>query len=31
VMEAGSTFHFGDSIPTGWEEPFPEGGRSSTS
>jgi len=25
VMEAGSTFHFGDNIPTGWEAPFPEG------
>jgi quercetin dioxygenase-like cupin family protein len=25
VMEAGSTFHFGDGIPTGWEAPFPEG------
>ncbi len=25
VMEAGSTFHFGSNIPTGWEAPFPEG------
>lgn len=25
VMEAGSTFHFGDNIPTGWEAPFGEG------
>jgi quercetin dioxygenase-like cupin family protein len=25
VMEAGSTFHFGDDVPTGWEAPFPEG------
>jgi quercetin dioxygenase-like cupin family protein len=25
VMEAGSTFHFGSGMPTGWEAPFPEG------
>ncbi len=25
VMEAGSLFHFGDNIPTGWEAPFAEG------
>ena len=25
VMEAGSTFHFGSTAPTGWEAPFPEG------
>jgi quercetin dioxygenase-like cupin family protein len=25
VMEAGSLFHFGSNIPTGWEAPFAEG------
>lgn len=25
VMEAGSLFHFGDNIPTGWEAPFADG------
>lgn len=25
VMEAGTAFHFGDNIPTGWEAPFGEG------
>lgn len=25
VMEAGSTFHFGSNMPTGWEAPFAEG------
>jgi quercetin dioxygenase-like cupin family protein len=25
VMEAGSLFHFGDNMPTGWEAPFAEG------